>query len=383
MSPIALLLMLLACTPTAEPEEAGNDDHEEGSEVSLTPEAVAAARLVIEPAEERRLATDLVLQGRIDLDPRKQAVISAWISGQVDVISVQSGEDVKKGQRLATVQSPELGEAIAAFRGAKALDDASDARLERLRRLETDGVAAHAQVLDAEAEHAGALGALEAAEERLRILGVDPTIGDPHAGEHFPSHVPVRSPISGKVLTADASVGARVEPGDELFRVGDLGEVWLILNVYERDLSAVTVEQTVKFSVAAWPSEAFEGRVLQVGDWVEPEARTIEVRVLVPNPDHRLKPNMFAEARLSGSASGDVGIVLPAQAVEDIEGKSIVFVQEQLGHFEAREVTVATRSTTHVLLSAGIEVGEPVVVDGAFALKSELAKGELGHGHAH
>lgn len=382
---IVFLSLILGCGGAV---VEGHDDHEaaEGghAEVSLTPEAVAAARLVVAPAVEATLQRELVLQGRVVLDPRKQAVISAWIGGQVDVISVRSGDDVRRGQRLATVQSPELGEAVGAFRAAKARDDAADARMDRLKRLEADGVAAHAQVLDAEAEHAGALGALEAAEERLRILGVDPTQGDPHAGEHFPSHVPVRSPISGKVLTANASVGTRVEPGHELFRVGDLTEVWLLLAVYERDLSTVAVGQTVRFTVAAWPGETFEGLVEQVGDWVEPQARTIEVRVLVSNEDSRLKPNMFAEATLSGAQSmAKTGIVLPAAAVQEMDGAQIVFVREAPGHFEAIEVEIGERTTQQVLITSGIPIGAPVVMEGAFALKSELEKGNLGHGHAH
>ena len=352
--------------------------------MSLSPEAVAAARIAVAPATVGPLSDEIALPARIALDPRKEAVVSAWISGQVDAISVRAGDTVKRGQRLATVQSPELGEAIAAFRGAKARDDAADARMERLRRLEADGVTARAQVLEAEADHAEAAGALEAAEERLRVLGVDPTVGDPHSGEHYPSHVPVRAPIAGRVFTAEASVGRRVEPGDTLFHIGDLDEVWLLLDVYERDLGSVAVDQTVRFEVEAWPGKFFEGRVEQVGDWVEPEARTVEVRVVVSNADHLLKPNMYAKALLAtGGGAEGAGIVLPATATQDLDGQTVVFIEEEAGHYEARAVHIAGRTGAQVLLEDGVEEGEPVVIDGAFALKSELEKGELGEGHAH
>lgn len=393
MMPIwTLFLSLGGCFgegPSSHGDHDDHDDHEEDSShgegvVELAPEAIAAARIVMGQAEEGTLGGGLSLPARVALDPRKQAIVSAWISGQVDTIAARAGDVVTRGQQLARVQSSELGEAVAAFRTAKARDDAADARLERLRRLVADGVSSKAQVLEAEADHAEAEGAMEAAEERLRILGVSLKIAEPHSGERFPSRVPVRSPISGTVLTADASVGERVEPGQPLFRVGHLDEVWLLLDVYERDLSAVHEGQSVRFSVEAWPGRIFEGTVAQVGDWIEPEARTTEVRVVVANPDHKLKPNMFAAAELSvDRAVQERGVVLPAAAVQRFEGAEVVFVEGKPGHFTATPVVVAERNSAQVRLASGLTAGTRVVMEGAFALRSELDKSELGEGHAH
>ena len=155
-------------------EEEAHDEHGDGT-VELSAEAISAARIVVEPAASGTLQGELTLPARITMDPLREALISAWIEGQLDAIRVRPGEDVRKGQTLATVQSPDLGAAIAAFRSASAQDAAADARLERLNRLLEAGVAAKAEVLQAEADHAEAEGALEAAEERLRIFGVDPT----------------------------------------------------------------------------------------------------------------------------------------------------------------------------------------------------------------
>lgn len=285
---VLLLLSLAGCglwSPSPdEPSEYEEHDEQDERVVLLTPEAMDAARVVVAGAEASILQSEVALPARITLDPRKEALVSAWIGGQVDSIAVRPGEEVRAGQELARVQSPDLGVAVAAFRTAKARDDAADARLERLRRLEADGVSSRAQVLEAEADHAEAEGDLEAAEERLRIMGVPMDIGDPHGGEHFPSRVPVRSPVAGTVLEADASVGQRVEPGQALFRVGNLDEVWLMLDVYERDLAVVREGQTVRFSVPAYADRRFMGEVDQVGDWIEPDARTVEVRVVVANP---------------------------------------------------------------------------------------------------
>ncbi len=364
-------------------EEDGHDEH--GSEVvELTPEAMSAGRIVVSECASGSLTKTLSLPARVALDPRKEAIVSAWIAGQVDTIAVQSGDTVTRGQQLARVQSPELGLAVAAFRTAMARDDAADARLERLHRLEADGVSSRAQVLEAEADHAAAEGDLEAAEERLRILGVPLEVGEPHKGEHFASRVPVRSPIAGTVLTVGASIGVRVNPGQALFHVGDLDEVWLLLDVYERDLAAVREGQTVRFSVEAWPEQTFEGSVAQVGDWIEPEARTVEVRVVVANPEHQLKPNMFATAELSlDREAPETGVILPVNAVQQVEGDDVVFVEQEAGHFAARPVVVAERTSAQVRLGSGLTAGERVVIEGAFALRSELEKGKLGEGHAH
>ena len=387
MSPWFLWLALVGCGSSPSGHDVdGHDDHRAHGDgiVELTPEALSAARIVVSNAEEGTLANGLSLPARVALDPRKEAIVSAWIAGQVDTIAVRPGDDVTRRQTLARVQSPELGEAVAAYRTAKARDDAADARLERLRRLEADGVSSRAQVLESEADHAEAEGALEAAEERLRILDVPLDVGDPHKGEHFPSRVPVRTPIAGTVLTANASVGERVEPGQSLFHVGDLDEVWLMLDVYERDLPAVRQGQTVRFSVEAWPEQTFEGAVAQVGDWIEPDARTIEVRVVVANPEHKLKPNMFATAELSVEREApQTGVILPAAAVQRVEGAEVVFVEQEAGHFAARPVVVAERTSAQVRLGSGVAPGERVVTEGAFALRSELEKGELGDGHAH
>ena len=388
-----LLLVLFACGGASSGDERGDErggehggEHgdEHGEEVALSAEAVEAARIEVAPAREGALSGVLELPARVALDPREEAVISAWIEGQVDSIQVRPGDSITKGQLLATVQSPELGQAVAAYRAAVALDRAADARLERLKRLEADGVSSRAEVLDAEAEHAGTAGALEAAEERLRIMGVDPSIGDPHSGQHFSSRVPVISPVEGEVFRTEVVAGQRVAPGDTLFHVGDLESIWLLMDLYERDLSKIAVGQEVRFTVAAWPEQSFTGTVEQVGDWVEPEARTVEVRAVVANPDHKLKPNMFATAAVTvGGGEGIRGIILPEGAIAEVEGREVVFVEEEPGTYVARPVRVADRTGSNVLIAEGVEVGEPVVVAGSFALKSELAKSELGEGHAH
>jgi cobalt-zinc-cadmium efflux system membrane fusion protein len=140
----------------------------------------------------------------------------------------------------------------------------------------------------------------------------------------------------------------------------------------------------VTFGVAAYPDEIFGGTVDRIGGLLDPTSRTVEVRVVVPNADHRLVPNMFAEARLAlASTTGGEGIVLPADAVQDVEGRPSVFAEEGPGRFAVRPVRTEALPDGRVHVISGVSPGDRVVTEGAFTLESELAKGELGEGHAH
>jgi cobalt-zinc-cadmium efflux system membrane fusion protein len=361
-------------------EEAEGEEHEES--VTLSPEALAVAALRVEPASSRSSSGSFATSARITLDPRREAQISAATAGQVDRILVRAGETVREGQTLATVVSAELGEAVAAYHTTGARREAAAARADRLRGLESQGVSSRSAVAEADAELKVAAADFEAAEERLRVLGVRP---EANSGGHYPSQFPVRSPIAGEVLAAEARVGQSVDPGASLFHVGDLDEVWLVLDVYERDLGKVGKGQEVRFAVDAWPQEVFAGTVDWVGAMVQPSSRTVELRVVVPNPGHRLKPGMFARADLglAPHGNGETLVVVPAEAVQEFEGRSVVFVQSAPDTFAARTVRIAERHGSDVHLAEGVAAGEPVVMEGAFTLKSELAKSELGEGHAH
>lgn len=363
--------------------EAAHGAEGEGSRVesvTLSPEARAAAALVIQPAETRVWSDDFGTTARVQLDPRREARIGVSAEGQVERVLLQPGDKVSVGTVIAEIRSPALGEAVAAYHVTAAERDVALARLARLRELKTSGTASPAQVAEAEAEGAAARAKYEAAEEHLRVLGVSPGNLD---GEHFPSKFPVRSPVAGELFKSDVSIGEAVEPGSPLFHVGNLDNVWVILDVFERDLSRVEERQEVRFMVDAWPDTSFVGTIDWVGTVVDQDARTIEVRLVVDNPDHKLKPGMFGRADL-GARAGELGknIILPASAVQNVEGRDAVFVEVD-GKFEARPITVGHRNAADVEILSGVGIGEPVVIAGSFTLKSELAKAELGEGHAH
>lgn len=375
-----MFLLLLACA------RLGFDaDHDEGREadpdavpaegaareVTLTPDALATAGITIAPAATGHLPRTLDVPGTLVLDPTAEARLGAPAAGQVSRVLVQAGDAVTAGTVLAWVRSAEVTDARATWATADARRTAALARRDRLKLLLDDGVSSKAQVLDAEAELAEATGAATAAAERLALYGVRPGDSGPDA--------PIRTPIAGTVLEATAAVGSFVSPETPLFHVGDADHLWLLLAVPDARLGEVAPGQSVGFLVDGAGDEPLSATIAAVGRWVDPSARTVNVRATVSDPEHRLRPNQFARATLALAGDEDeVGIVVPAEAVQSLDGRDVVFIEGESGHFAPRPVEVAARAAGKARLERGVEEGERVVMTGAFALKGQLVKGELG-----
>jgi cobalt-zinc-cadmium efflux system membrane fusion protein len=193
----------------------------------------------------------------------------------------------------------------------------------------------------------------------------------------------VTSPYDGVVVERHAGRGEVVGPADQLFTVADLSRLWIELDIYERNLSRVHEGQPVEVTTPAWPGRIFPGRIVYVGDIIAPESRTVRARVEVQNEDRALKPGMFATARIE-VGGGPAVVAVPRGAVQTVEGQQVVWVPgEEPGAFLARPVATGEElPDSQVAVLSGLEAGERLVVEGAFTLKSELAKSEFGgHGH--
>lgn len=368
-----MLLLLLACGRGLDPDHDVEPDEAEAKaqEVSLAPDALEIAGVGVAGAELGRLPKTLEVPGTLVLDPASEARVGTPAAGQLSRVLVQPGDPVAAGAVLAWVRSTEVTDARAAWATADGRRIAALARRDRLRLLLNDGVSSKAQVLDAEAEFAEASGAATAAGERLALYGVRP--GD--SG----SDAPVRTPVGGAVLEATATVGSFVTPDMPLFHVGDPDQLWLLLAVPDARLGEVATGQEVRFMVDGAGDDPFQGTISAVGRWVDPLARTVNVRATVGNPMHRLRPNQFARATLLlAGESDEPGIVLPADAIQRVDGRDVVFVEREPGHFTVQPVEVAARAGDRARLKAGLDAGARVVVAGAFALKGQLVKSEFG-----
>jgi len=187
----------------------------------------------------------------------------------------------------------------------------------------------------------------------------------------------LKAPIDGLITVRRSTVGELIGKETEIYTISDPTDLWVLAEIKERDIGAVRVGQDARFSVLAYAGEKFHGKIVLVSNRVEPESRTLEVRIAVANEDGRLKPGMFADVEIATTALKDV-LVIPDEALQKIEDDEIVFIAISDTRFEKRAVKTGLEERGRVQIFDGIKEGERVVTDGSFILKSELLKGELG-----
>lgn len=331
-----------------------------GNAVVLSERARTLAELRTTTVQRRGdAAGELRLLGRIVPDETTLKTVTAWIGGRIDRLHVTvTGEKVRAGQTIATLYSPEV-------------------------------LSAHQDLLVAEKQLAGmtsstnsarsaAQAALEAARERLRLLGVKGKALSRLEHSSVPTRsISIHSPFSGTVVERLATEGAYVETGAPLYRIANLNRVWVQLDAYESDLARLTMGQPVQLDVQAFPGEPLEGKVSFIDPNLDPQRRTAQVRVEVENADGRLLPGMFANAVVRTQPTDDgVGpLVVPASAPLFTGRRAIVYVEQSLGRkrgYVPRTVRLGPRLGEAYPVVAGLSEGERVVSRGAFALDADL-----------
>lgn len=366
--------------------------HEEGI-VELPPEKLAALTLRTAPVERRRLSALLETTGEVGYQEDRIAHVAPRVPGRVQRVPVSLGDEVRRGQVLAVLDSVELGQAKAAYRTARTREELAHLEYDRERRLYEDRITSEREMLEARAAYEEAAAMRRSSEETLRLYGVSAeALEDRGPGDPGSSLLAVHAPIAGRVIEKHATLGELATPESTLFTIGDLGRLWIWIDVYERDLRQVHLDDRVEVTVEAYPGRVFSGEVTYLSPEVAVETRTVRARIDVDNAEGLLRPGMFATVRLVDPHTEAVtpSLVVPEGALVRRGGATLVFVPEDAdgsgdagGRFAARPVTVGRQEGGWVEVLAGLDAGETVVAEGAFFLESELAGEQLGGGHAH
>jgi len=365
--------------------EEGHDEKEEGKVVHLAAEQMKAANIKLVKVEIRKETAVLEANGQIVAAEDRQARVGVRVPGRIASLKAGVGSIVKKGQLLAVVESPELGRAKSDYVSAAASARLARENASREKQLFEKKISAEVEWRKAEAEAVRSAAELQAAENRLHSLGVGEA-GLPDKVAHFSSTFAVASPIDGVIVERPVTLGEMVNPDKSMFLVMDVSEVWLQVDVFERDLAQVAIGQNVKVMVTAYKEEQFSGTVGYIGAIVDTRSRAVKVRIALPNPGGRLKPGMFARVSLADTKGDEhEHLFVPVEAVQRTETGTIVFVPgDEPGEFVARPVKTGHEAGTSVAIESGLNAGEQVVVSGSFILKSELGKESLGEsGHSH
>lgn len=336
---MALVPMARGATQAAE-EHIGGDAGTRS--LGLVPVDIDAQRLQtigvrVEEVLREQLARELRLTGRVTADPGRVTHLHVRVTGYVDTLFVaEQGAPVTRGQPLAAIFSDELLRLQHELIQVKQWADESTARIRnRLRLL---------GVTDEE------ISAVEKAGEPLRAIVL-------------------RSPATGYATTINVRQGDRVDPSIELFAVSDLSRVWVLADVYERDLQWVHSGAQAKLDLDAYPSKTFTGKVEYVSPTLDEQTRTMPVRITFANPEGKLKPGLFGRVRLMTETAWS--LTISAEAIINTGEHQYVFVQVRPGRFEPREVTVGASSGNRVAVFSGLTQGEQVASSGNFFIDAE------------
>ena len=349
---------------------------DEGGVVKLTEAEIKDAGIRTEPVAVQPIRAQFSVSATIQPNRDRYAHVAPRIPGRILSVPAKAGDKVQGGQVLAQLDSVEMGEAHSAYLQAASHESLARAEFERADRLFKEQVIPEKEHLRARSEFEKARAAAQAAADKLRMMGV--TASRSGAAQ---SSFAVVAPFAGTITEKEAVIGELAQPDKSLFTVADLSTVWIEANLNERDLARVTTGASAEVTVQAYPEERFRGKVVYVSGSVDKESRTIRARIEVPNPGGKLKPEMFATARIEAETVGK-GITVPAEAISLVDGKKVVFVQEIDG-FESREVEMGEDVGGRQVVKAGLHEGDKVVTAGAYALKARLQKSKIGHGHAH
>jgi membrane fusion protein, heavy metal efflux system len=339
--------------------------------VKLSAEVVAAAKIATAKVTRESLAATLSLPGEVVSDPDRTARISSPVAGRLESVTFREGSVVKKGAVLAMVRVPELGNVRSAYTAATARSKAARANATRLQALLADRLTSEQSYRDAVAQ-------ADALEAEARSLGDQLTgLGaGTSGGSDF--LLALRAPIEGTVLARDAIVGQPVTPDRTLGSLADLGRVWFLGRIFEKDLAALHVGALAEVQLNAYPDQRFDGAVEYVGQQIDPAARTLTARIGLANPDGLLRLGLFGTARVSrGGPASPPKLVVPRTALIEVAGKPVVFVRQPDGDFELHDVVPGEAALGKVEIVSGLRESEDVVVTGAFTLKSAVLRGTL------
>jgi cobalt-zinc-cadmium efflux system membrane fusion protein len=319
----------------------------------------------IATVEEVSGATAVSLPGRVTFDEDHTQRVASPIDGRAIAILVKLGDKVKAGQPLIQLSAPNVG--LVQADAQKALSDltVSEKSIERVRKLQAEGAIADKEVAVAEGDLRKARSDYGRAQVQLKALGLSAT--DPAV------NASLRAQIPGVVVERNVLVGqeVRADQATALLTVSSLDTVWVMADAYEQDLGLVALGDPVAVQVPAYPGEKFAGKVGNVADVVDTATRTVKVRCLIPNPGHRLKPEMFARVEVRSSGKQKV-IMVPSQAVLSDGDRSLVIVATEGNTFRARRVEVGPETEGKVRVLGGLTPGEKIVTEGAIFMKREI-----------
>jgi cobalt-zinc-cadmium efflux system membrane fusion protein len=332
--------------------------------------------------EEKPIRNTLKAMGKVFAPIDGKAVVGFAFPGRIIKFNTSLGQWVKTGCPLVTLECEAVGDAKTDYLKAFSEFQLAQQNFQREERLMTKDIGAKKDFLAAKTQLEIAGSNLEAAEKKLMMMGCSQTsIQEFLKNKNIAPYVTINAPIDGKVIDISAVLGTMIEPTTEIMTLLNPSRLYIDAEIYEKDLARIEVNQEVEIAVPAYPSETFSGQISYIGDIVHPETRTITVRTLVPNKDFKLKPGMFANIGINLD-SREKALIVPVDAVLDDLDQKIVFTRE-IDSFICKTVEIGSTFNGYIEIIKGLKLGETVVTQGNYQLKSKLYGQILEQAHVH
>lgn len=408
--------------PMALAHEGHNDAFAGGAgsgpvEVEVDEQGIKALGIKTSAASAGKIDDLLKATGEVRAAETNSFDVSVPVSGAVRAVYVKQNDSVKKGQSLGLIHSIEVAQTLSGllaertktrgeiervktqYAGEITLQDKevqlTKAEYERQESLFKEGIAAKKAYQEAQGDYEKAKVKLSTLKTKLvqeinlqneqlkahiqnvkgqlEIMGISSRDADRAlSGHDVTADLPISSPVDGVVTFRDVTVGERVDPAKKLFSIVDLSPIWIMLDVFQEELPRIAIGQSVKVSTPA--GNEIRGSISSIDSNVDPEKKTVHVRVVSENPGGTLRPGTFVQAQILIGSVESAGVVVPNGAILESEGKHFVYTRHD-DHFEPKEVEVGQQNPSIAEITSGLDVGDDVVVQGA---KQLLAQGILG-----
>jgi cobalt-zinc-cadmium efflux system membrane fusion protein len=399
MKPFQWILVLTVAAFPAGCDRVGNADTRQekparesrnGTEIVLSPSQQSEGGLAFETAAMTEQPELLDVPGKITLTDSGTWRIGVLASGRIEQVQANQGDFVREGDILARMHSHDVHEARAAYQTSRsdlsrtqAAAKLAQINFERADRLYSLKAGSISDMERAKQEVANADAAvhdeqIELEKERIHLEGNLGVAADPAPGvsEDEADLIPIRSPGTGYVLVKNVTPGTVVDQTKDLFIIGDLRHLWMIASVNEANIGKVRVGQAAAVKTAAFPAESFNGRVTNLSPELDPVTRVMRVRIDLENPAAKLRAEMLATAQIVVRSPKPV-LLVPTEAIQQINDSDVVFVRQSEDRFELRPVRLGDVFNGRVVLLEGGKAGEVIVTHGSFLLKSELLKSSI------
>ena len=361
---LLLALALAACSNNS--TSTTNHDRANTAELFSIPQD-QLSHIQIVTIQPTSLTRTLRLTGAVAYDAFHTTPVITQVSGPVSRIAVVPGQNVQRGQPMLYVASPDYSQLRTNYLKAKSAYELAQRIAARSQELYQHGAIAQADLDQAQAAEVQAQGDLVATEAALKVLGINDPSALVKAAPSFEASV--NAPIAGQVVEQDVAVGQLLQPGaTQCFVISDIGTVWVLVNVYQKDLPYVAVGDPVTIQTDSYP-DVFHGRISYVAASLDPNTRTLQARIETANPAHKLKKDMYVVASVDAGRVNNAIAVPDASVLRDSENQPFVYIDVGNNQFGRRPVTLGERSKGETEITAGLKPGDRIVGDGSLFLQ--------------